>query len=140
MDNGEDNQRADKANWTIKDFPVTTRKTAVDCAKRLDLSVAAWLAGAVRNQASHDGGALVLPPDQRANHPANPESSRDPFARLAALAAAGLPVPRDVRGHAFAILRDELRAARGIPPVRRRERLALTANGGQPGELADEAN
>ena len=131
-----DNPEANKANWTIKDFPVTTRKVAVDCAKRLDLSVAAWLAGAVRNQASHDDGALVLPPDQRPTETANRDpAAPDPFARLAALASAGLPVPRDVRGHAFAILRDQLRAARGLPPVMRRargDRLALTANHGQP--------
>ena len=136
MDETAANPMANKANWTIKDFPATVRKEAVNCAKRQDVSVATWLAAAVRNQASHDEGAAVLLPDEQANLPANPADQAptlpaDPFQRLSALAAAGLPVPRDVRGHAFAILRDEMRALRGLPP-RRRRRLAVRANPGQP--------
>jgi hypothetical protein len=50
------------ASWTIKNMPVEVRQEAVHSAARAGLSVAQWLAHAVRTQSQLDSGMALTPP------------------------------------------------------------------------------
>jgi len=123
----------DKAAWTIKSVPVATRKLAVACAGRADVTMAEWLDRAVRNQANLEAGERVLPPAPRpaAGLPAvvpGPAVLVD-LGGLADLMhaahevaeAAGVPMPKVTARHALALATAQLRAARGLPPTRPRQ-------------------
>ena len=113
-----DNQEAERSNWTIKAVNVATRKTAVDCAGRAGLSVAQWLERAVRNQANLDAGNAVIPPDERGDNRANLPMPKidDVLHAISTLAAAGVPVPKTIGRAVYAMLGQEVRRRRGLPP------------------------
>ena len=128
----EANEDADKASWTIKSVPVETRKLAVACASRAGETMAEWLVKAVRNQANLEAGERVLPPARSAaSLPARPAYALPPpdLGELAGLmdaartiaAAADVPIPKATARHALALMQAQLRAARGLPPLARRQ-------------------
>jgi hypothetical protein len=131
------NQDSDKAAWTIKAVPVETRKLAVACATKTGEHMAQWIERAVRNQAQLEAGDRVLPPltapaRGRALAVANGPAPLVPPLDLAGLsdlltatqamaAAAGVPIPGATAKHALALVRDQLRTARGLPVSPRKQ-------------------
>ena len=125
-----------KAAWTIKSVPVETRKLAVACAAKTGEPMAVWIDRAVRNQANLEAGTRVIPPmtipvtgqgravavGKGMAIAASPIPNLD-MAGLSGLltavqamaAASGTPIPRATTKHALALVRDQLRAARGLP-------------------------
>lgn len=138
MDEASDDTGA--APWTIKSMSVEARKLAVACAGKRGQTMASWLETAVRNQAAIEAGDRVTLPDERRPAP-SPRSAglpdTDAMANLAhtmqavqAVAeAAGLPLPKRVARHAFALLETNLRAARGLPEPAPRAARPLTLEG-----------
>lgn len=131
------NDDADKAPWTIKSVDVGVRKMAVKCALHRGETMAEWLARAVRAQANVEAGDQVIPPSQpdsppmvglngQSRHPLGMTDLAETMRAAAMMAeASGVPAPKTAARHAFAILTATLREARGLPPVRRRERQRL---------------
>jgi hypothetical protein len=125
-----ENQDDDKTAWTIKSVPVATRKLAVACAIKRDVTMGEWLVPAVRNQANLEAGELVIPPPNPTQSLPSPSgsvttdlSSLAELMRAAqALAeAAGVSVPKATARHALALTSAQLRQARGLPPKRIRQ-------------------
>lgn len=132
-----ENPDGDKASWTIKSVPIETRKLAIACATKQDMTMAEWLVRAVRNQANLEAGERVLPPPAprqtgnglpavQASLPALPHVDLGELADLMQAAqavadAAGVPVPKSTARHALALTTAQLRAARGLPPKARRQ-------------------
>ncbi|MDA8251106.1 MAG: hypothetical protein M0Z28_18310 [Rhodospirillales bacterium] len=116
--------------WSIRDCPVSTSETAVECARRQGQTVAEWVTRAVKLLSDMESGERVIPPDERPSDGARQAVIPMETAEIA-LAAEALArlqtegIPRDVRRHAAALIRDRMRAARGMPPVKRRQTRAL---------------
>lgn len=130
-----EDQANQRAAWTIKSVDVEVRKLAVACALKTGETMAQWIARAVRNQAGLETGTSVMPPAappaSRALAVASRAAAPMPVIDMAGLssllatvqalaAASGTPIPRGTTRHALALVRDQLRAARGLPvsPVR----------------------
>lgn len=118
--------RPETAAWTIKSVSVRTRKLATDCATREGVTMGEWMDRMVPVMATMQENNQVIPPDQRrgAGVPLQQalaviEVERmDALARLtAALAsAAASGVPKGAVREVAAVLRDQARAVRGLPP------------------------
>jgi hypothetical protein len=138
-------EETDKSNWTIKNFPVAVRKDALEGANRQNENAATWLARAVENQANMERGAVVFPPGQPVKPTANPDDDAERLAdrdhrlvhrgqlnyeglaqamqaAVAGCAAAGIDMPKPLARAFVALIGSEVRAARGLPPVKRRGR------------------
>lgn len=132
MADGE-NHSDDKAAWTIKSVSVETRKLAVACASKQDMTMAEWLDRAVRNQANLEAGERILPPAPRpaglpAPVPLGSMAAVDMgeladlmMAVQAVAKAADVPIAKATAKHALALMTGQLRAARGLPPLARRQ-------------------
>ena len=131
MANGE----SERAPKTVKSMPVKPWETAVSCAMKRGEQMGDWLARAILTQANLEAGDRVIPPDERpvlptrqtGDAPVLPIVAPPPPDLLQALAAiadaSGRPVPKDVAGHAYALARGYLRAARGLPAAKPRQTL-----------------
>ena len=125
-------EEPDKAPWTIKAVSVETRKLAVRSAAQQGVTMAEWLDRAVRGQAERDRGNQLIPPGQNGQGAARfapaqlPDQTGKPPMDLAGLAdalravatvagAADMPVPKALAREASALLRQQIRAARGLP-------------------------
>ena len=111
---------ADRTPWTIKAMPIDVRKRATDAANRQGQTVAEWMARAVNQLADMEDSAPREIPRQVAPQPALLDMVELRMLMEAAQAtgnAAGVPVPKAIARHAFAVLADGLRAARGLPPA-----------------------
>jgi hypothetical protein len=141
MDN-EEIPRVALANWTIKNMPTEVRLEAVACAARAGLSVAQWLAHAVRTQAQLEAGPVAPAPRRvspiaiAAEAPDMPPISHmSEFLRetRATFQAAGMALPATVAKAAEALSTNLLRVARRASQTR--ARAARPAKTGRPTEL-----
>jgi hypothetical protein len=124
----------DRSSWTVKSMSIETRKLATARAAKSGETMAQWLDRAIRNQADMEAGTRVIPPPStpaatgqgRALAVANGHPAPLPSVDLAGLSgmltavqsmaeASGVPIPRATTKHALALVRDQLRAARGLP-------------------------
>lgn len=116
--------RTAKAPMTIKAVPVEVRQTMLRCANARGESMAEWLTRAVSAQAAVEANDAVYPP----GNPVVPAGQTDPapvdltgtataMDALARMAAAGLDVPKSTTRQACALLRQQMRQARGLPPL-----------------------
>ena len=126
---------AEKAAMTIKAVPVATREKMVACARRRGETQAEWLTRAVDNQALIESRDLIEPTRFGAPVPIAQERPqapvpgismvdlRDTMAAAKAVAdSSGVPVPKVAARHAYALLTQQLRGARGLPqPAPRRQ-------------------
>lgn len=120
----------ERAPWTIKSVRVETRKLAIASAAKEGLTMAEWLDRAVRHQADLDRGNQVIPPGQPGQSITRfapvqpPDETGKPTMDLAGLAdalravatvagAAEMPVPKSLAREASALLRQQIREARG---------------------------
>jgi hypothetical protein len=110
---------------TIKSFPIASREKMKAAAARRDQTQGEWLARAIETQANIEARDLVEPGlfEPPAPTPAPPgmpfgltELRLTMEAAAATAAATGVPVPKAIARHVYALLGQELRAARGIPP------------------------
>ena len=128
----------DKAPMTIKAVPTATRTKMVRCAEKRGQTMAVWLARAVDNQANLEAGDQVEPalfeprevglplvkPEPISGKPFVLADLRDAMAAAAAVAtASGLPLPKVMARHAYALLTAQLREARGLSPAKPRQTL-----------------
>lgn len=108
---------------TVKAMPVAEWKRAKDAAEKQDQSMAEWLARAINQLADREAGEREVFPNQA---PVSPPSLPTPTipagevtemmrAAHAVSQAAGVPVPKTVARHLFAVLSAQARAARGLP-------------------------
>lgn len=125
---------ADKAPWTIKAMPSVARELATRRAKQAQQNVGDWLAAAIESHVEQERRASVIPPGQGgqtnqsvarydpAPQPLDLLTLAQAVASVTAMAQAAAETPalrglsRDVAG----LLRDQVRQARGLPPVSRR--------------------
>ena len=136
------------APWTIKGMPVEVREKAVRYARMEGVSVAEWMTRAVETQANRqDGNDVIAPaaPSERAAADAQLAMMAIGAANaLAAMQTAGLPVTKVAARETVALVRDHVRAARGLPglPTRQtRKIIGQTVNqdvDGSPDRLAAE--
>ena len=122
----------ERAPWTIKSVSVETRKLAVASAAKEGVTMAEWLDRAVRHQAELDKGNQVIPPGLPGQSVARfdpvqpPDGTGKPAMDLSGLAdalravatvagAADMPVPKSLAREASALLRQQIREARGLP-------------------------
>jgi len=120
---------SERAPWTIKSVRVETRKLAVASAAKEGVPMAEWLDRAVRHQADLDRGNQVIPPGQPGQSitrfaPVQPPDQMgkldlaglaDALRAVATVAgAAEMPVPKALAREASALLRQQIRAARGL--------------------------
>lgn len=122
----------ERAPWTIKNVSVETRKLATASAAKEGVTMAEWLDRAVRGQAERDRGNQLIPPGQNGQGVARfapvqlPDKTGKLPLDLAGLAdalravatvagAADMPVPKALAREASALLRQQIRAARGLP-------------------------
>jgi hypothetical protein len=121
----------DSAPWMIKAMPVHVREKAVRYAKMAGVTMAEWMGRAVETQATLQDGNRVIPPSK-------PEQTRqasgldlgDVAAALQAMAAAqaaGLPVSKAAVRGVVALIREDVRAARGLPDRQTRPRIGQTS-------------
>ena len=118
----------DLGNWTIKGVPRETRKLALVGARKRGDNVARWLVSAVRNQAALDAGNQVIAPSERPPVAAGPAPRVQAMEELgqvmqtAAMAAqaSGVPMPKALARHAYRLMTENLRAARGLQPAARK--------------------
>ncbi len=121
-------EEPDKAPWTIKAVSVETRKLAVKSAAQQGVTMAEWLDRAVQGQAERDRGNQLIPPGQSGQDvarfaPVQPpdETGKLDLAGLAdalravatVAGAAEMPVPKSLAREASALLRQQIREARG---------------------------
>lgn len=121
-------EEPDKAPWTIKAVSVETRKLAVKSAAQQGVTMAEWLDRAVRGQAERDRGNQLIPPGQSGQDvawfaPVQPPDGTgkldlaglaDALRAVATVAgAAEMPVPKSLAREASALLRQQIREARG---------------------------
>jgi hypothetical protein len=120
----------DSAPWQIKAMPVHVREKAVRYAKMAGLTMAEWMVLAVETQANLQDGNRVIP----ASKPEQPRQSSgldlgDVAAALQAMAAAqvaGLPVSKAAVRGVVALIREDVRAARGLPDRQTRLQIGKT--------------
>lgn len=125
-----------KAGMTIKGVPIQTRQTMVSIAQQRQLSMADLLVEMVDAlRANHAGNRIEMPampnkpnagmvvsPPGKLVAPLDLGELRDTMLALKAMSdAAGMPVPKHIANHAYAVLRDRLREARGMPAVKPRQ-------------------
>lgn len=113
-------------SWHIKSMPPAERQAATQAAQRQDMAIGEWLASAVRAKLQIEAGALapstgmVLPPDAPGAPPVAP-ADLEPVARsVAALAGAGVPLPKTVTDMLWKRMREAMGAKprkRGAPKV-----------------------
>jgi hypothetical protein len=128
------------APWTIKAVTVQIREKAVRYARMDGCTMAEWLAKAVETQASKQDGNLVIPPGKPETPPL-PASSVDLNAAaavlqaMAAAASAGLPVSKAATRDTVALIRERIRADRGLPPRQTRTQIGQTLQVGRDDAL-----
>jgi len=118
----------ERAPWTIKNVRVETRKLAVAGAAKEGVPMAEWLDRAVRHQADFDRGYQVIPPGQPGQSLARfapvqlPDETgkldlaglADALRAVATVAgAAEMPVSKALAREASALLRQQIKVARG---------------------------
>ena len=128
----------DKAPMTVKAMPVRVRQRALKAAAKQGQSMAEWLTRAIDQLADREEGERETFPDEAGKPgklpalPSQPSPVVIPTSFLtdlidamraaeAVAAASGVPVPKATAHHAFAILTNHLRKARGLPPVKPRQ-------------------
>ena len=117
----------ERAPWTIKGVSVETRRLAVARAAKRGQTMGQWLDAAVRNQSALEDGDLVITPDSRQEPRHGSQKAVEPMTALAhvleaahhAQQASGVPLPKAIARHAYALIGANLRAARGLPPLKR---------------------
>jgi hypothetical protein len=132
MDNHESSP-ASVANWTIKNMSVEVRLEAIACAARAGLSVAQWLAHAVRTQAQLEAGPVApsiaaVPRRGPVVVAAEPASDAPPLSHMskllretrASFQAAGAPLPVAIAAAAAALSLTMLREAKQSSRARSR--------------------
>ena len=129
---------ADRTPWTIKAMPIAVRKRATDAANRQGQTVAEWMARAVNQLADMEDSAPRETPRQVAPPPP-PLLDMVELRKLMEAAhatgqAAGVPVPKAIARHAFAVLAGGLRAARGLPAAPARKPRPLQIEHSEPNE------
>lgn len=125
-----ENRDEERAPKTIKAMPVRAWNRALAQAAKSGESMAEWLTRAIDQLADREAGERVLPPPAPQPGPSvrdNPAAGMAPQdmaelmqAAVAAAQASGVPLPKSVARHAFALVGGQLRAARGLPPVKPR--------------------
>lgn len=128
----------DKAPMTVKAMPVRARQRALKAAAKQDQSMAEWLTRAIDQLADREEGARETFPDE-AVKPGKPPALAELSSQVvippgfltdlievmraaeATAVAAGVPVPKAVARHSYAILTARLRQVRGLPPVKPRQ-------------------
>lgn len=122
----------ERAPWTIKSVRVETRKLAVASAMKQGVPMAEWMDRAVRTQANVDKGNQVIPPGQsppprfapvqlpdETGKPMDLTALADALRAVATVAgAADMPVSKSLAREASALLRQQIREARGLPGKR----------------------
>jgi hypothetical protein len=119
----------------IKGVRTSVRRRALACAAKQDQTMGEWITRAIATQENLEAGERILPPlvpgqDQDADtRPALPTAAASVEAVMALSElirtavevgrAGGLPVPKTVARQTYALLGEQLRAARGLPPKRR---------------------
>lgn len=122
---------------TIKAMPTASWERAKVAAKRQGENQGSWVARACDQLAEREAGERLILPGERRSAPVEPSLPGPviPPETLLALmqaahATASAGVPKDVQRHAFALLRTQLRAARGLPPLApRKPRQTLIESG-----------
>ena len=123
-------EELERAPWTIKSVSVETRKLAVASAAKQGVTMAEWLDRAVRNQANLDKENQVIPPSQTGQtlipfapvqlleQPGKPMDLAGLADALRAVAtiteAAAMPISKSLAREASALLRQQIREARGL--------------------------
>ena len=123
------------APWTVKAMPVHIREKAVKYARMDGVTVAEWLTRAVETQANRQDGNQIIPPGvPQAPAPSALDLGTVAVAlqAMAAAAGAGLPVAKAAAREAVAVMRLQMRFARGLPA--RQTRLKIGQTMSQDGE------
>ena len=143
MDENEVNQEADaKSAFMIKSFPVALRERVTAAAGKRGETNGEWVARAARNQLQLEAGEPLVPPGLFGPPaPARPiTSTADVIALLRLsleLGEAGVQPPRKrsapglptrLRSQALALVSERIREARGLLPLKPRERGILRVN------------
>lgn len=123
----------ESAPWQIKSMPIGTREKAVRYAKMRGETMAEWMARAVDTQASIEDGDRVLPPGEpEQTHHSRPMSGVNletvavVLQAMAAAQASGLPVSKTAVRETVGLIREQMRAARGLPVSQTRPRIGQT--------------
>jgi hypothetical protein len=133
----------DSAPWTIKGMGKADREAIIRHARMADISVAEWMTRAAQNQMALEAGNRVIPPGKP--EPPRQTSAIDlgdlPAAlqAMAAAQAAGLPVSKAAVRGVVNLIREDVRAARGMPSRQTRPLIGQTiaheaANGEAAGQ------
>ena len=117
--------KPDTAPWTIKSVGVHTRKMATDCATREGVTMGEWMDRMVPVMAAMQDGNQVVLPDQRRSAAVPLQQAMamlelerlDALGRLATAVASATAagVPKGAVREISALLREQARAARGLP-------------------------
>src|SRR5579864_6000192 len=127
--------QSERGPLTIKNFSVETRKLAVAHAANRGESMAEWVARAIQTQAALESRDAILPPAESVPALiASPRPAASDPAGLVRLAvewsrADQAQLPRALVDQVDRLLRDEVRAARGLK-TRGRSAPVLTIVGG----------
>lgn len=121
----------DAKPWTIKSMPEVASRRATECARRNDQTAAEWLTEAINAYADRQANTAVIPPvgpGLPAPLPAFSGSAPAPVdlhgladalrATAEAATASGKPLPAGLVREASALLREQIRTARGLPARR----------------------
>lgn len=125
------NESDQTAPWTIKAVPVAVREKAVRYARMDGVTMAEWLTRAVQTEANRQDGDAVIGPRDAAPPPALSVDLGGVAAVLqamAAAAAAGLPVTKVAVRETVTLVRDQVRAARGLPARQTRRAIGQTVS------------
>lgn len=131
----------EKAPMTVKSMPVAARLRATTRAQANGETMAEWLTRAINQLAEREAsGPREIPPAVRTFATERlPEAEPVPVpvmidarqlaelmqATAAISQAAGVPVPRGTAKAAYALLAQQVRVARGLPPTRKRQTTQL---------------
>jgi hypothetical protein len=120
---------ADLASWTIKKVPRETKQKALKAANAADQTMGEWMIETVDRVTDPHTANQVIPPG-RPEPPAQPAQPALPEIDLAGMAAllnatlaalAAKEAPKGLGRDAAITLQRYMRAARGLPPPKRRQ-------------------
>ena len=132
--------QVERTTITVKSVEAEAWIMARAAVARTGESMGAWLSRAIRQLAEGEKGVREILPDERPAvspglPPVSPQFTAEVFpaealallrdtmlAAHAVSVAAGVPVPKGVATHSFALLSSHLRTARGMPPLAPRQR------------------
>ena len=131
LDNPKANDET-SSPWTIKAVPVSVREQAVRSARMEGVTMAEWISRAVATEARKQEGNLVIPPgrpEAPTPRPAPTIELGEATAALQAMASAaqaGLPVGKAAVRDTVALIREQVRVGRGLPPRQTRGPIGQT--------------